>query len=199
MVDVSFANNTQGVGCDALLRPKQGDCYITAPILIFPARNSGCRRRGSSAQMKHSQYSMFTLNIGLSLIVMYLGMFTMIDGWGDFRNNLNMFYLALTMLAPMALVMLATMGGMYGNRRLNVALYVGFSVLFLAAFVATRTQALIDDRQFIASMIPHHSGAILMCRKAQLVDRELIDLCREITAGQRREIELMNTIQARLD
>lgn len=168
-------------------------------LLNHCSRDGDTHSKPTVPAMKHSQYSMFALNIGLSLIVMYLGMFTMIDGWDDFRNNLNMFYMALTMLAPMSLVMLATMSGMYENRRLNLALYIGFSVLFLAAFAATRIQALIDDRQFIASMIPHHSGAILMCRESQLTDRELIDLCREITAGQRREIELMKTIQARLN
>lgn len=49
----------------------------------------------------------------------------MIDGWGDFRNNLNMVYIALAMVAPMGILMLATMGGMYPNKRLNL-----FSVSF---------------------------------------------------------------------
>jgi hypothetical protein len=60
-------------------------------------------------------------------------------------------------------------------------------------------QVLIDDRQFINSMIPHHSGAILMCGKADLADRELVELCEEIIRAQRDEIELMNAIRARLD
>jgi uncharacterized protein (DUF305 family) len=47
-------------------------------------------------------------------------------------------------------------------------------------------------------MIPHHSGAILMCREAQLEDPELQTLCDEIQAGQRREIEQMEAIAARL-
>jgi uncharacterized protein (DUF305 family) len=57
---------------------------------------------------------------------------------------------------------------------------------------------LIDDNQFIGSMIPHHSGAILMCREADLVDPELVALCGEITAAQRKEIEQMERIQERL-
>lgn len=134
-------------------------------------------------------YVLFAVNMALSFVAMYLLMFSMIDGRGDFRNNLNTVYMALTMVAPMGLLMLATMGGMYPNRRLNLALYAGFAVLFVAAFAGIRTQAPIGDRQFIASMIPHHSGAILMCREAGLGDRELIDLCRSISEGQRREIE----------
>lgn len=144
-------------------------------------------------------YVMFAVNMVLSLIVMYFVMFSMIDGWGDFRNNLNMFYMALTMVAPMGIIMLATMGAMYPKRGLNIALYGGLALLFVAAFAGTRTQAMIGDRQFIASMIPHHSGAILMCRGASLTDRELVDLCGEIARAQREEINQMERIAGRLD
>jgi uncharacterized protein (DUF305 family) len=109
---------------------------------------------------------MFILNMVLSLIPMYLAMFTMIDGLGDFRNNVNRLYMALTMLAPMGMIMLATMGSMYGNKALNLALYAGLAILFAGSLWATRIQALVDDKQFVDSMIPHHSGAILMCREA---------------------------------
>lgn len=144
-------------------------------------------------------YVLFAVNMVLSLVVMYLVMFSMIDGWGDFRNNLNTLYMALAMVAPMGIIMLATMGGMYANRKLNAVLHLGLTILFLAAFAATRTQAFIGDRQFIASMVPHHSGAILMCRQASLDDPELIALCADISAGQRAEIEQMDAIRARLD
>lgn len=144
-------------------------------------------------------YLMFWINMALGLIVMYFVMFSMIDGMGDFRNNLNMFYMAVTMWAPMGIFMLATMPGMFSRNKLNIALYCVFIVLTIASFGATRWQASIDDRQFIDSMIPHHSGAILMCREATLLDVELVDLCEKIIASQRREIEQMNDIKARLD
>ncbi|MBX3572327.1 MAG: DUF305 domain-containing protein [Mesorhizobium sp.] len=143
-------------------------------------------------------YLMFWVNMILGLIVMYVVMFTMIDGTGDFRNNLNMFYMAVTMWAPMGIFMLATMPGMFPNKRANMALYILFAVLTAGSFWATRAQALIDDRQFIASMIPHHSGAILMCREASLADPELVALCTQITEAQRREIEQMERISERL-
>ncbi|MFO7073827.1 DUF305 domain-containing protein, partial [Pseudomonas aeruginosa] len=79
--------------------------------------------------------------------------------------------------APMGIFMLATMPGMFPNRRLNLVLYGLFAVLTLGSFAATRAQTGIGDRQFIASMVPHHSGAILMCREAQLSDPELVNLC----------------------
>lgn len=149
--------------------------------------------------MNRHPYAMFAINMVLSLVVMYFVMFSMIDGWGDFRNNFNMLYMALTMVAPMGIIMLATMGHMYGNKRLNIGIHLVLVILFIAAFAGTRTQALIGDRQFIASMVPHHSGAILMCREASLDDPELVRLCSEISQGQRREIEQMNAIKARLD
>lgn len=46
---------------------------------------------------------MFWLNMILGLAVMYLVMLTMIDGLGDDRNNLNMFFIAITMWAPMGI------------------------------------------------------------------------------------------------
>lgn len=144
-------------------------------------------------------YLLFAVNMALSLIVMYFVMFSMIDGFPDFQNNINTLYMALTMVAPMGIIMLATMGGMYNHKGLNAALYIGLVLLFVLAFAGTRTQALVGDRQFIASMIPHHSGAILMCREASLTDQELMDLCNNISQGQRKEIEQMNAIQARLD
>jgi len=136
--------------------------------------------------------------MALGLAVMYVVMFTMIDGLGDFKNNLNMFYMAVTMWAPMGLFMLATMPGMYPNRRANLILYVLFAALTAGSFWATRAQTLIDDRQFISSMIPHHSGAILMCREASLSDPELVSLCGAITQAQREEIQQMEAIAERL-
>jgi uncharacterized protein (DUF305 family) len=143
-------------------------------------------------------YLMLALNLLLSLMVMYFAMYAMIDGWADYRNNINMLYMALTMWAPMGILMILTMGGMYRNVRANISLYVVFALVTLGSFWATRTQALVDDRQFIKSMVPHHSGAILMCREAKLQDQELATLCQEISQGQRREIEQMNAIAARI-
>jgi hypothetical protein len=143
-------------------------------------------------------YLMFWINMILGLIVMYVVMFSMIDGWHDFRNNLNMVYMAVTMWAPMGIFMLATMPGMFPNRRMNIALYAAFILLTVLSFWATRAQAFIDDRQFVDSMIPHHSGAILMCREADLRDPELVALCGEIIEAQRREIDQMQAIGSRL-
>lgn len=142
---------------------------------------------------------MFWINMALGLIVMYVAMFSMIDGIYDFKNNLNMLYMAVTMWAPMGVFMLATMPGMFPRKSLNTVLYAVFILLTVASFAATRAQTLIDDRQFIDSMVPHHSGAILMCREADLRDAELLKLCGEIIKAQRGEIEHMQRIRSRMN
>lgn len=71
-------------------------------------------------------YLMFWINMALGLIVMYVVMFSMIDGLHDFRNNLNMFYMAVTMWAPKGIFMLATMPGMFPRKGLNIALHALF-------------------------------------------------------------------------
>lgn len=142
-------------------------------------------------------YLMLALNLLLSAAIMYWVMFAMIDGLPALYHNLNTGYMALMMVAPMAILMLLMMGSMYPSKRLNLLLGAGFALLFAAAFLAIRTQAAIGDRQFLRSMIPHHSAAILMCREASLRDAEIRALCRRIIASQSQEIAQMEAILAR--
>ncbi|MBN8812339.1 MULTISPECIES: DUF305 domain-containing protein [unclassified Sphingomonas] len=128
---------------------------------------------------------------------MYLVMFVMIDGLGSFYNNLNMLYMTLMMATPMIVLMILAMPHMFPSRALNIALLAGSAVLFLGSFALIRTQTTIGDREFLRSMIPHHSGAILMCKEASLRDPEIVALCREIIRSQRQEIDQMKAILAR--
>lgn len=143
-------------------------------------------------------YRMLALNLLISGVIMYFVMFTMIDSLSAFFHNLNMFYMALMMVAPMAVLMVLMMPSMYPSRRANVAIVAGFAALFAIAFLFMRQQTAIGDVQFLRSMIPHHSGAILMCREAELRDAEIQALCKEITRSQRAEIEQMERILARM-
>ena len=156
---------------------------------------------GMSAEMMRKHYVMFGLNMLVSTIIMYFVMFEMIRGWGEFIQNVNFFWMALTMAAPMGILMLAMMRGMYGNKRLNLILYAALGLIFVLAFAAVRTQAAVGDKQFVRSMIPHHSGAILMCNEASIKDAEIRDLCFKpdgIVQSQEREIEQMKRILNRL-
>jgi len=154
----------------------------------------------TSTEMMRSHYRMFALNVVLGGVIMYLAMFTMIRDLSGFFNNLNMLYMALVMLAPMTILMLLTMRSMFQNAKLNAILYVAFVLAFIVAFAGLRSQALVGDRQFLRSMIPHHSGALLMCQESALSDAEIRDLCfgsNGIVESQKREIAQMEAILAR--
>lgn len=142
----------------------------------------------------HNNYVMLTVNVVLGLAVMYVAMFAMIASGNEFFNNINMFYMSLMMAAPMGPIMILTMSPMYPHKAMNIAFHVGFTVIFIAAFFAIRQQALVGDRQFLRSMIPHHSGAILMCRQATLTNPELRTLCATIIRSQAEEIAQMKTL-----
>ena len=58
-------------------------------------------------------------------------------------------------------------------------------------------QGAVGNEQFLRSMIPHHSGAILMCEQASLTDPEIIALCAQIIPSQSQEIQQMQEILER--
>lgn len=68
---------------------------------------------------------------------------------------------------------------------------IGAVLTLVLFFLAIRGQAFVGDRQFLRSMIPHHSGAILMCAKAPLQGTELKALCQNIIKSQDEEIKQM--------
>jgi uncharacterized protein (DUF305 family) len=148
------------------------------------------------AMVRH-HYWMLALNLILSLAIMYVAMFAMIWSWGEFIQNINFFYMALVMWAPMAAIMLLTMKSMYPSARLNMSLFAAFALVFVLSLAGIRAQALVGDRQFLRSMIPHHSGAVLMCERAKIEDAEIKQLCGNIIQSQTAEIEQMKAILAR--
>ena len=152
---------------------------------------------GKDMKMSKSPYRMFALNLGLSAVFMYFVMYTMIDRTAELYNNLNNVYMTAMMVMSMAIVMLLLMPAMFPNKRFNLILYAAFAIAFVVAFAGMRTQALVGDRQFLRAMIPHHSGAVLMCQRSTIRDPEIVALCDEIVSGQKREIAQMKAILAR--
>ena len=149
-----------------------------------------------SADMDRKHYLMLGLNLLLGAVIMYVGMFAMIWSGGEFVQNINFVYMALIMWAPMSAVMLWTMKSMYRNSRLNLGLYAVFATIFLLSLWGMRDQLLVGDRQFLRSMIPHHSGAILMCERSNLADPEIGSLCEGIVRSQAQEIAQMKSMLA---
>lgn len=151
---------------------------------------------GSSGQTHQGHYGRLLLMMALSFLAMYALMYAMVDQWANVYNNVNQFYMAGLMAAPMLLIELWLMSSMYPDRRRNLIL-AGVTVAFmLFCWWGIRTQAAVTDRQFIRSMIPHHAGAILMCEENRLKDPELVKLCQEIITSQKQEIVQMKQLLA---
>lgn len=147
--------------------------------------------------MQHSMWVRLAIMTVIGFVAMYLLMFTMIDSGADFYQNLNMAYMAGSMTAAMVIIELIVMSVMYKNAKLRNILIVVSAVLLVLTVAFTRYQTAIGDDGFLRSMIPHHSGAILMCENPRLEDPEILQLCKEIIESQKREIDQMNRILER--
>lgn len=112
-----------------------------------------------------NHYGRLAIELTLDFIVMYLVMYTMIATLRHFHFNLNNLFMTLMMVAPMTIIMLVSMRSMFPSQRLNGLVIAGAAAVFLLSFVSMRTQSGIGNSEFLRAMIPHHSGAILMCEK----------------------------------
>lgn len=149
--------------------------------------------------MTQTHYPRFLLMSALSLLAMYFLMYSMINTMDNFYNNLNKFYMAVIMTAPMMVFEMLLMGAMYPNKRLNLIIITASILTLILVFLFIRQQTGIYDRQFLRAMIPHHSSAILMCEQAKLTDAEIKDLCTSIVESQQKEIDQMKDILKRMD
>ena len=149
----------------------------------------------AGAQTDH--YTKLYLMVGLSFAAMYILMYSMVNAYADVYNNVNQFYMAGLMAAPMMTIELLVMGAMYGNKKLNSVL-VAISVLAAVVFFfGIRRQGAVSNEQFLRSMIPHHSAAILMCQEAEITSQEIKKLCGGIVSSQQAEIDQMKGLLQR--
>jgi len=145
-----------------------------------------------------SSYRKLAISISINTMIMFFLTYVMIASANHFVVNLNRIYMALIMAAPMVIVMLLVMRSMFMNKQLNTILFVTFGLLTVLLFFLIRTQTPVGNEQFLRSMIPHHSGAILMCEQSTITDPEIIELCEEIVQTQKEEIAQMEAILERL-
>ena len=146
--------------------------------------------------MGSHHYGRFLIMIVLHFVAMYIFMYSMVNAFGNVYNNFNQFYMAALMTSSMVLIELPMMMSMYKSKKLNIAIVAAGVIVLIGSFLMIRQQTAISDRQFLRSMIPHHGGAILMCKQAPIEDQEIKDLCKNIIASQQAEIDQM---KAKLD
>jgi hypothetical protein len=149
------------------------------------------------AHDEQQAYRKFGIELAIDFVIMFLVMYAMIASVDHLYVNVGNLYMTLMMVAAMAIVMLISMRSMFTSRRRNAAIVAVAAAVFIVSFVAMRTQAVVGDTQFLRSMIPHHSGAILMCEQASIRDPEIMALCRRIVESQKAEIAQMEAILAR--
>lgn len=146
----------------------------------------------NKAQM--NPYVKFGLMILTSTIVMYIMMYFNTYKWEHVYFSETRAYMALYMGAMMALIMLAFMGNMYKKTRVNLMIY-GLSVfLFAFGIWGVRSQATVDQVDWMQAMIPHHSIAILTSSRADIQDPRVRKLADDIIEAQKREIGEMEAL-----
>ncbi len=161
-------------------------------------RASGGDQSGHHA-MGHSTnhanpYSNLAIELAFDFAIMFLVMYSMIATLDHLYLNIGNVYMTLMMLAPMAALMLVFMRFMYPSRQKNLIIFALAVLLFAVGWFGMREQIGVGDKQFLRSMIPHHSGAILMCQKAKLTDPKLKQLCQDIIVAQKAEIAQMEAM-----
>ena len=127
----------------------------------------------------------------LSFISMYFLMYAMVDSFTNIHNSFNELYMAGLMTAPMILIEIVLMGGMYENKNYNIAIAIASILVGIIFFFAIRTQFAVGDTQFLRSMIPHHAAALLMVNGAKINDPQIRKLADDIISSQQKEIDFM--------
>lgn len=144
-------------------------------------------------------YWRFVAMITTSTIIMYGVMYLNTYALDHVTWSQTRAWMALVMGAVMAVVMLSFMLGMYKNKAINIAIVGASVVLFSVALWLVRSQATVDDVDYMKAMIPHHSIAILTSERAQITDPRVRELADEIIEAQRREIAEMKDLIGELE
>jgi hypothetical protein len=158
-----------------------------------PTQHAGDRAH-PAAHSEARPYVMLLVSTAASFAVMYLVMFSMVDRWDNVYFNLSAVYMTGLMAGAMVPIMLATMHGMFTNRRWNIALWAGSAVILAGCWGLLRTEAGVGDRQFMRAMISHHAAAIQMCNESSLSEPRVLALCQGIVSSQTREIAEMKAL-----
>ena len=143
-------------------------------------------------EKSHSNYIKFFAMIGSSMIAMFFLMYTntyqIIE---HFWFSETRTYMTLIMGGAMMIIMLLLMLKMYKNKTMNTIILIGGALVIAVSIWLVRSQATVDDVDYMEGMIPHHSIAILSSTEAMIKDMRVRQLADEIIEAQRREIKEM--------
>ena len=144
-------------------------------------------------------YWRFAAMIATSTVVMYGLMYLNTYAFEHVFWSETRAWMAFVMGACMAVIMLSFMLNMYKKRAVNLAIFGGAVALFTLSLWLVRSQATVDDVEYMKAMIPHHSIAILTSRRSQVSDPRVRKLADEIIEAQEREIAEMKYLISDLE
>jgi hypothetical protein len=106
-----------------------------------------------------------------------------IDNWDDFRFSLNDFYMVGLMTGWMLFFM--------GLFTLQFGKCMTGLLVVIVFFALIRTQAFVNEIQYLRGMIPHHSMAIMMSKRLENKPNSVQQLLDQIIKSQEKEIVIM--------
>jgi len=111
------------------------------------------------------------------------------DKFDDITNNINKIYMALLMAFSM---------GIYAYMQVNISIATLYIILCIMMIIFIREQVMVTDKQFLLSMIEHHSAALTMSKKIneKTKNEKIRELANNIIITQNKEIELMKKLLA---
>ncbi len=145
-------------------------------------------------EMMKMSWGRFAAMIGVSTLIMFPLMYQLVYEPAHATFSLTRLVSAVVMGCVMAAIMLGFMWKMYEGQGTKLAVLAGSIVFGIFTLAINRNQTLIDDTNFMKSMIPHHSIAINNARKADIRDPRVRKLADEIISAQVREITEMKIL-----
>jgi hypothetical protein len=162
--------------------------------MALKAHNTKCEE-----DLMDMSYGRFAAMIATSTVVMYGLMYLNTYAFDHVFWSETRAWMALLMGATMAVIMLGYMLGMYKKKMLNLAIFGGAVIVFALSLWLVRSQATVDQVEYMKAMIPHHSIAIMTSKRAQISDARVRELADEIIAAQEREIAEMKQLISDLE
>lgn len=144
-------------------------------------------------------YRRFAAMIATSTVAMYGLMYLNTYAFEHVFWSETRVWMAIIMGAAMAVIMLGFMLGMYKKKVLNLVIFGSAVVAFASSLWLVRSQATVDDAEYMKAMIPHHSIAIMTSKRAQVSDPRVRKLADEIIEAQEREMSEMKYLTADLE
>ncbi len=135
-----------------------------------------------------SNESIIVMSICMILAGTISGMNSFVNNSNDVRLNINDFYMSLMMIGIMFILM-----SIYYK---SMKLFIFGTIVSIFTFILLRNQIFVNEYNYITSMIPHHSMAIMMSKKLLNkinvpISEDIELLAKNIIDSQEKEIEIM--------